>query len=255
MKTVFNSFLIAIAMYSRVPMPKLAENQKHMKYALCFVPVVGAVIGALMYLWGRICMACGFGQVCFALVGIVIPMIVTGGIHLGGMMNTVDALYCGEKREKKLELLRDPHVGPSAVTALAGYCFLYGAGLTQIWKKDHLLLLALSFIISRCLSGLSMVCFRTARKEGFFYTAVSAAQKQTVRVVLVLLLGGCFICLILISPVIGAVTALAAMWVWTYYYYMSKNQFGGITGELAGYFVCLCELSSVLIIGFMGRMM
>lgn len=100
-----------------------------------------------------------------------------------------------------------------------------------------------------------MVWFRTARKESVFYTAASAAQKQTVRVVLVLLLGGCFIWLILISPVIGAVTALAAMWVWTYYYYMSKNQFGGITGELAGYFVCLCELSSVLIIGFMGRMM
>lgn len=255
MKAVFNSFMIAIAMYSKIPVPKIAWNQKNMKYTLCFFPVVGVVIGALMYLWGRVCMACGFGQVCFALVGTVIPMIVTGGIHLDGLMDTADALHSYDKREKKLEILKDPHVGAFAVMALAGYSLLYAAGLTQIWKTDHLLLLAFSFVISRCLSGLSLVWFRAARKEGLLYTFSSAAHKQTVRVVLVLFLGGCFICLILISPVIGAVMALACMWVWTYYYYMSRNQFGGITGDLAGYFLSLCELVSVLIIGFMGRVM
>lgn len=255
MKSVINSFIIAIAMYSRIPMPKITWSQKNMKYSLCFFPVVGAVIGALICLWGRVCMACGFGQVCFALVGTVIPMIITGGIHLDGLMDTADALHSYEGKEKKLEILKDPHVGAFSVMALVGYCILYAAGLTQIWKTDHLLLLAFGFVISRCLSGLSLVWFRSARKDGLLYTFSSTAHKQTVRVVLVLILGGCFISLILISPVIGAVMALAAMWVWTYYYYMSRKQFGGITGDLAGYFLSLCELSSVLIIGFMGRVL
>lgn len=254
MKSVVNGFIIAVSMYSRIPMPKVAWNQRNMKYSLCFFPVVGAVIGALLYAWGRLCTACGFGQVCFAMVGTVIPMIVTGGIHLDGFMDTADALRSYDKKEKKLEILKDPHVGAFAVLSLVGYCLLYAAGLTQIWQKEHLLLLAFGFVISRALSGMSLVWFPAARKEGILYTFSSTAHKQTVRVVLVLILGGCFISQILIDPVIGAVTALAAMWVWTYYYYMSRRQFGGITGDLAGYFLCLCELASVLLIGILGRL-
>lgn len=36
----------------------------------------------------------------------------------------------------------------------------------------------------------------------------------------------------------------AAVYVW--YYYISKKQFGGITGDLAGYFVQLLELVFLL---------
>lgn len=255
MKAVFNSFIIAVSVYSRIPMPKIERNQKNMKYVLCFFPVIGAVIGGLIYVWGRLCIASGFGQVCFALAGTVLPLIVTGGIHLDGFMDTANALYAYDQKEKKLASLRDSHVSAFAVISLVGYCFLYAAGLTQIWRTDHLLLLAYSFVISRCLSGLSLVWFREANKEGLSYMIAASAHRQAVRLVLVLVLGGCFIGLILVSPVIGAVMALAAMWVWTYYFYMSKKQFGGITGNLAGYFLSLCELSSVLIIGLMGRVM
>lgn len=255
MRAVLNSFIIAISIYSKIPMPKTARNPKNMKYTLCFVPIIGVVIGVLLYAWGRVCMEFGYGQICFAFVGTVLPVIVTGGIHLDGFMDTADALYAYEKREKRLEILKDPHVEAFAVIALAGYFFLYAAGLTQIWKTDHLLLLAISFVISRCLSGMSLVWFQEAKREGLLYALSSAAHKKTVRVVLTLILGGCFICLILISPVIGAVMALASMWVWTYYYYMARKQFGGITGNLAGYFLCLCELVNVLIIGFMGRVL
>lgn len=255
MKAVFDSFIIAVSVYSRIPMPKIERNQKNMKYVLCFFPVIGAVIGGLIYVWGRLCIACGFGQVCFALAGTVLPLIVTGGIHLDGFMDTANALYAYDQKEKKLASLRDSHVSAFAVISLVGYCFLYAAGLTQIWRTDHLLLLAYSFVISRCLSGLSLVWFREANKEGLSYMIAASAHRQAVRLVLVLVLGGCFIGLILVSPVIGAVMALAAMWVWTYYFYMSKKQFGGITGNLAGYFLSLCELSSVLIIGLMGRVM
>ena len=36
----------------------------------------------------------------------------------------------------------------------------------------------------------------------------------------------------------------AAVYIW--YYYISKKQFGGITGDLAGYFVQLLELVFLL---------
>ena len=255
MKSIISGFIIAFAAYSKIPMPKVEWNKKNMKYALCFFPIIGLVIGTLLYGWSFVCGEYGFGQTCFALVGAVIPIIVTGGIHLNGFMNTADALYSHEKREKKPEILKDPYVGAFAVISVICFFFLYAAGLTLIWKKNQLLLLGISYVISRTLSGMSMVWFSTAKKEGALYTFASMAQKRTVRVVLVTLLAMCFISAVVIQPVIGAVMALAAMWVWTYFYYMSKNQFGGITGDLAGYFLCLCELSSVIVIGAIGRVM
>ena len=237
MKSIINGFIITVDMYSGIPMPKVERNKKNMKYALCFVPIIGLIIGAMLYGWGEICTKYGFGQVCFALVGTVIPVIITGGIHLAGLMNTADALH-----------------SRGVITAMC-FVLLYGAGLTLIWKVDQLLLLGLSYIISRTLSGMSLVWFPVAGKEGTAYSLSSMAHKTTVRVVLVAFLAICFISAIMIQPLIGVLMALAAMWVWTYYYYMSRKQFGGITEDAAGYFLCLCELSSVLIIGFVGRVM
>lgn len=255
MQSIINSCIMAIGMYSKIPMPKVARDKENMKYTLCFVPVIGLVIGVLLYFWSRICEKCGFGQVCFALVGTVIPVIVTGGVHLEGFLHTADALHSHGKMERKFELLRGSHVGAFSVIAVICFFMLYMAGLTLIWKENQLFLLGISYLVSRILGGMSFAWFPAAEEGAVSHTFSLAAHKRTVRVVLVTLLALVFISAVLIQPVIGAIMALAAMWVWTYYYYMSKKQFGGVADNLTGYFLCLCELSSVLTIGMIGRIM
>ena len=255
MKSIINGFIITVATYSKIPMPKVERDKKNMKYALCFFPVIGLIIGALLYGWSIACLECGYGQTCFALVGAVIPVIVTGGIHLEGFMKTAHALHTYDKKEKRLEILKDSRVGALAVIVTVCFFMLYAAGLTLVWKENQMLLLGLSYIISRTLSGMSLVWFPNAKMEGTAHSFSSMAHKRTVRVVLVTILAIGFISAVMIQPVIGAVMALASMWVWTYCYYMSLKQFGGITGDLLGYFLCLCELSSVLVIGLIGRIM
>ena len=44
---IFNSLIIAIAMYSKIPMPQAEWNEKNMRYAMCFFPVVGVVYRSL----------------------------------------------------------------------------------------------------------------------------------------------------------------------------------------------------------------
>ena len=44
--------LIAISMYSKIPVPRVEWKEKNMKYAMCFFPVIGVVIGICMYLAG-----------------------------------------------------------------------------------------------------------------------------------------------------------------------------------------------------------
>ena len=82
---IFNSLIIAIAMYSKIPMPQAEWNEKNMRYAMCFFPVVGVVIGAAEF-------AAGYAllhwlhckPLLFSVAMTLIPVLITGGIHLDG---------------------------------------------------------------------------------------------------------------------------------------------------------------------------
>ena len=47
MKTIWNNFKVAFAMYSKIPMPPADWEKENMKYALCFFPWVGLAVGAV----------------------------------------------------------------------------------------------------------------------------------------------------------------------------------------------------------------
>ena len=44
----------------------------------------------------------------------------------------------------------------------------------------------------------------------------------------------------------GGLIAAAAFSAFTYYYYRCKKELGGITGDTAGYFVLICEISMIV---------
>ena len=49
--TALQTIAVAFAMFSALPMPQFAWNEKNMRYALCAFPLIGVVIGALWCLW------------------------------------------------------------------------------------------------------------------------------------------------------------------------------------------------------------
>ena len=92
-----------------------------MRYAMCFFPVIGAVIGGLLSLW--ICLTGdSTGSLFRASVAVLIPLIVTGGIHLDGLLDTADALSSYKTMEEKLEILKDSHTGAFAIIVGCARC-------------------------------------------------------------------------------------------------------------------------------------
>lgn len=253
MKAIVNGFLIALSMYSKIPMPKVKQTKENMQYVLCFFPLVGVVVGILVYAFSLFVQRFGLGQICFALIGTVIPIVVTGGIHMGGFLNTMDALHSYEKKEKKPETMKDPHTGVFGVISAAAYFMLYAGGLVLIWQEKQLLLLVLGYVISHIMSAMAIVRFTPAKKDGALFTLASSAHKLIVNIILILLIALVSLCCIAISPIMGVLEILLCFWIWTYYYYMSKREFGGITEDLSGYFLSVCELGIVLYLGIFGR--
>ena len=88
---LFKSLISAFSMYSRIPMPQIEWKEENRRYALCFFPLIGAFIGGLILLWRYICIKIGIGSLLFGAVSAVIPIIVTGGIHLDGFCDVCDA--------------------------------------------------------------------------------------------------------------------------------------------------------------------
>ena len=116
---IFNSLIIAIAMYSKIPMPQAEWNEKNMRYAMCFFPVVGVVIGAAEF-------AAGYAllhwlhckPLLFSVAMTLIPVLITGGIHLDGFADTVDAMSSYAERERRLEILKAVSTAHSIITTL-----------------------------------------------------------------------------------------------------------------------------------------
>ena len=116
-------FIIAFSMYSKIPMPKLEWTKENMKYAICYFPLVGAVIGLISYVAYWLFTKLQAGDGLRAALLTVLPLLITGGIHMDGFLDTSDALNSYGDREKKLAILKDPNAGAFAV--IKGFIYMF----------------------------------------------------------------------------------------------------------------------------------
>ena len=121
------SLIIAFAMYSKFPMPRVDWEKKALSWALCWFPLVGLAVGAVLWLWLALAGWLGFGVVFTAALALLLPIALSGGIHLDGFCDTCDALSSHQSRERKLEILKDSHTGAFAIICCGLYLLVFFA--------------------------------------------------------------------------------------------------------------------------------
>ena len=245
------SLVIAFSTYSRIPMPRVDWRDENRRYALCFFPLIGAVIGAAMALWLWLCQRLALNGLLQGAVAAAIPLVITGGIHMDGFMDTCDALASWQPPEKRLEILKDSHIG--AFAALwCGVYLLVSAGLYAECSLERALPLAACFVLSRALSAVLAVSSRQARPggmlDGFSRTAAGKAVVA---------------CAVFFAGMAGGLLALRRGWLALpaaacavlYYRRMSARYFGGVTGDLEGWFLQVCELCCLAAVVLGGKIL
>ncbi len=228
-------------------MPKSEWTEENMAYAMCFFPWVGAAIGVATYgtFWlQEMAFEKGFmfHELFFTVILVLIPVLITGGIHMDGFLDTQDALSSYQSRERRLEILKDPHAGAFAIISGMVYLLLY-LGIYSSLTWGSVRVIGMSFILSRTLSGLSVILFPQARKNGLAARFSQNAKKQRVRWVLSGYVAALCAGLLWMGGILGAAVIIVAFLVFGYYYRMTMTRFGGVTGDLAGYFLQVCELA------------
>lgn len=239
---LFETIAVAFAMFSAVPVPQPEWNQRNMRYLLCAFPLVGVVNGLGWWAWGVLCHVLRLPALLQAAGLCLIPVAVTGGIHLDGYADTSDALASCASPERRQEILKDSHCGAFAVirtcTYFVGSFALCGA---LVLDRRALWCMGAAFVFSRSLSGFAVAAFPLAKNTGLAHTFATTADKVRVRWalgVIVLLTGGmlCFC-----GRAAGAAMIFAAAAVFGYYIHTAKTKFGGISGDLAGWFLQKAE--------------
>lgn len=249
MKSVVSGFLVAFSLYSAIPVPQVNWEKKTMRWALSFLPLVGLLIGAAQWLWFWFCAKHGAAGLFYAVGAMLLPLVLSGGIHLDGFTDTCDALCSHADREKKLQIMKDPHVGAFGPLWLAAFLLAETACFAQLYQKPALLPFALTgFALARALGGREIVALPCAKESGLAHLFAEGSDKKAVAATLLLETAVLFAAAVLwlrASPggvgavCVGALILLAGYW---RHGRLCRDVFGGITGDLAGFFISLAEL-------------
>lgn len=162
------TFLAAVSMLSCIPLGDFVPTEKELSRAPVFFPLAGLLFA--IFFWG-IALGC-LAVMPPILAGaflIFAPEVLTKGFHLDGLADTADGFLSGRDRGRKLEIMRDSHIGTMGVLAIVALFFLkFAAVLSLFSESPRILLIAVPLMIlnGRCAMVYHIFFSRYAREEG-----------------------------------------------------------------------------------------
>lgn len=249
---VIKSIIIAFSMFSKIPMPNVKWEKQNMKYTFCFLPFIGLLIGVVEIGWFKLAEYMQLNNIVFGAVATVIPVVVTGGIHIDGFMDTCDALGAHSSREKMIEILDDSRVGAFAMIGVILYFLVFFGAMTCFYNLRQVQMCMIVFFSSRALSAFVIVSTDTLKQSGLLYTFKNGTDKIVTglfALVYILVSAGLFE---MFNMLIGAVTVIVLFFTTLYFLGIIVKKFGGISGDLIGWFISMAELLAIVVIGIGG---
>ncbi|PKM77992.1 MAG: adenosylcobinamide-GDP ribazoletransferase [Firmicutes bacterium HGW-Firmicutes-15] len=236
------NFLLALSFLTIIPAygNRLA-SEKEMAFSLYFYPLVGFVIGGLLAVTAYLAHILSLGLAGDVMV-VVLWIIITGAMHMDGLMDSADGLFSGRDRERKLEIMRDSRIGAMGAVTMAAILLLKLSFLYQLPLEHKLLALFIAPALGRLVMVYAISFFPYARSEsglGNSFGAKKGKEKLVGAAVLLLLgsiaVGGWQVLLPLILTV--GIMILIARWI--------AGRLGGLTGDNYG---ALCESTETVLL-------
>ncbi len=206
--------------------------------AVGYFPLVGLFIGGL--LWGaNELMRDLWPPGIRATLTLALWTLATGALHLDGFLDACDGVFGANTPERRLEIMRDEHVGAFAVIGGALLISTKFAALTAL--PDTLAPYLLAPALGRCGMTLAIVFFPYARKEGLGRTMKDYAGWLEVLVATLTVVVACWWAgqtRAMLAMAAAAGTTLCIAW-------FALRRLGGLTGDIYG---AVCELTEVAIL-------
>ena len=236
-------FFMAWSMFCSIPCPSKKWDQTKTAQMLMALPFLGIMIGAIWFGIYKACGALNLGFVGSALVA-VLPWLLTGFMHLDGFMDCSDAVLSFRDRERRLEILKDSHVGSFAVICMAILAMFTLAAWLQTGFTAGGLVLILIPAASRSVVSACVLGFEPLKTSS--YAKSMEKEKHT---------GGVAFCIavciiscalgILLGKLEGIAVCISALCTLIVVLAVRKN-LGGMSGDISGCAISIGECCAAI---------
>ncbi|MEI8139294.1 MAG: adenosylcobinamide-GDP ribazoletransferase [bacterium] len=218
----------AIRTLTLLPIP--GKDSANLASALPFFPAIGVLIGALVVL--TLYVASLTGWIAGAgVIAMIVAVWITRGLHVDGLADVMDALGASRTRERRLEIMKDPHMGAFGVMAIVGDLLLKTVALSHLAALSQWSLALVPFIVSRTAQVFLATSLPYARQEGG--KAAAFVQEARHYHLLLALLAAVVFCFAA-SGLAGLLLLLQGLIFALFLKFWMHRHFGGVTGDLLG---------------------
>jgi adenosylcobinamide-GDP ribazoletransferase len=251
MTTLIKSIILSFTFLTWIPITKAINFQpSEFRLSISFYPIVGLFLGSILLLTYTLSDLIFPVQVTAAAM-LAVSSFSTRFLHLDGFIDCMDGFFGGNTPERRLEILKDPHVGAFGVIGgisllLLKYTLLIS--LLTLPASNYIAILLFP-CISRWTMVLSIIFFKYIRtdgigsifQEGTSYIPLIIASTATI-----------LICFIIANTYLILIPFIAAsLWAILFNFIASKLLNGGITGDCYGAVNETSEVISIAIIYFL----
>ncbi|WLD91664.1 adenosylcobinamide-GDP ribazoletransferase [Alkalihalobacillus sp. AL-G] len=234
-------FLINLQFFTVILVPfELPMDKKHLNNAVKTFPLLGlfqgVVYAALLYTLNQ---WTPFSTLAIAFALWVTTILLTGGIHLDGWMDTCDAYFSFRSIDKRLDIMDDPRTGAFGVLSIilllsARFLFIYEISMNL--SITSYLLIVLIPLFSKSMMGILLLTVKPAKDEGLGALFRNATGMTTLTIYPVYLFVAILFLSLVEDKVILPIILFIAVTVGCYLFFKKKTVrwFNGITGDVLG---------------------
>ena len=241
------AFLVAVAFLTRFPvtLPN-GLTHRHQAQSLMFYPMVGLLIGGLLWV-----IAAGMQDTAPLLISAIVVgvwILATGGLHLDGLADCADGWVGGiGDQSKTRQIMKDPHVGAMAVVTLVMVLLMKVVALGEVLNHDGFAVLIVAPALARCSSIALFMTTSYVSANGlgsnlvdqFGHEGGISGIKNGRRYAL---WGTALVAFVVLGwSALWLIAVLTA--VFLYLRHLAVKRLGGFTGDVAGAMIELIELA------------
>lgn len=224
-----------------VPAPAVAVSPAVAGRAAALFPLVGALLGLLLGGMGLLLDSVLPPGPAAALL-LAAGALLTGGLHLDGLMDTADGIAGGRSPERRLAIMRDSRVG--AMGAIAGMLALLVqfACLVELTGLTRLLALVAALTAGRWAMLAALAVFPSARPDGLGATFHAGATPAVA-------IAGTLVAVVvaLLARPLGLYALIAAAIVMLVLGRALTRRLGGLSGDSYGAVAVVAETAVLLV--------
>ena len=235
---MINGLILSFQFFSRIPINiPLEFSEKNIRYSIFFMPLVGAIIGGaggLVYYFLH-----SHNIIIASFLALLISIILTGGLHIDGLSDTIDGFMSNKNKDRTLEIMKDSRIGAFGVLSIV--LLIMFKFILVISIESLPIAMILSFTNSRLALGYIISFKKMAKEDGLGSLFKNSNPKKPVIL--------CTLIYLLILALIDLKYLLPLLFNFIIAEYISSiayKKINGLTGDVYGAIIEIGEAISLL---------